>query len=65
MEMLNEETLGDYANRGYSIKERGEDSIAILFKGVVIAVFNQPKVTPKEIQDVCRRHKESLMAAKI
>lgn len=63
--MLNEEILGGYANKGYSIEEKDGYSITILFKGIVIAVFNQSKVISTEVQDICRRHKESLMAANI
>jgi len=33
MKILKEEMLGDYANKGYSIKENGEYSITILFEG--------------------------------
>lgn len=57
--------LGNYIKNGYQIQENGDCSVIIRLNGTVIAVFNQPNITPKEIQDVCRRHKESLTAAKI
>jgi len=59
--MESEETrLGGYSHKGYSIEDNGEPSVTILYKGIVIAVFNRPNVTAEEIQDVCRRHKEAL-----
>lgn len=58
------EILGDYANKGYSIEEN-TDHFTILFKDSMVAVRNQPKITPKEIQDICRRHKEGLMGPKV
>lgn len=57
--------LGNYIKDGYQIQEDGDHSLSIRLKGTVIAVFNEPNITPKEVQDVCRRHKEGIMALTI
>lgn len=57
--------LGYYADIGYSIVENDHDSITILFNGIVIAMFNQPNIPPREIQEVCRRHKQGIMVPNI
>ena len=62
---IEQQLLGEYAGEGYSVQEDADHVLVIWFKGQMIAAFSQLGATPEAVRNICRRHKERLMEAKI
>lgn len=50
------EALGDWADKGYYLKEYADDVVTVCFKDKELAAFHQTKATPEKLQDICSRH---------
>lgn len=62
------EMLGEWANRGYFIKEYADHTVTVCYKdngSKELAAFNQNLASQEVLRDVCRRHHETLQEVKV
>ena len=55
--------LGEWADKGYSLKEYADHVVTISYKDKEVAAFCQAGVTQDVLRSVCQRHDAKLMEA--
>jgi len=59
---LEKEILGEWADKGYWLKEYADHVVTVGYKDKELAAFPQtaPTTTPGALKSVCQRHEERL-----